>query len=147
MVRATRARSLRRLTWPKFWAFLAYLYAKTTEYGMGTSAERSSSNTEYFTRGDKIPGIQVNGMDIIASAQAVKYARDWVIAGKGPLLLEFVTYRYGGHSCVFLLYKETNSNDKSRMSDHGTTYRTREEVQCMCSTQDPIRGLQHYIEE
>ena len=41
---------------------------------------------------------QVNGMDIIASHQAVKYARDWVIAGKGPLLLEFVTYRYGGHS-------------------------------------------------
>lgn len=26
---------------------------------MGTSAERSSSNTEYFTRGDKIPGLQV----------------------------------------------------------------------------------------
>jgi pyruvate dehydrogenase E1 component alpha subunit len=120
---------------------------ENNKYGMGTSAERSSSNTEYFTRGDKIPGIQANGMDIIASAQAVKYARDWVIAGKGPLLLEFVMYRYGGHSCVFLLYKETNSNDKSRMSDHGTTYRTREEVQRMRSTQDPIRGLQHYIEE
>jgi pyruvate dehydrogenase E1 component alpha subunit len=70
-------------------------------------------------------------MDIIASAQAVKYARDWVISGKGPLLLEFVTYRYGGHS----------------MSDPGTTYRTREEVQRMRSTQDPIRGLQRNIEE
>jgi TPP-dependent pyruvate/acetoin dehydrogenase alpha subunit len=67
---------------------------------MGTSAERSSSNTEYFKRGDLIPGLQVNGMDIIASYQAVKFAKQWVLDGKGPLLLEFVTYRYGGHSYV-----------------------------------------------
>jgi pyruvate dehydrogenase E1 component alpha subunit len=70
-------------------------------------------------------------MDIIAVHQAVKHAREWALAEKGPLLLEFVTYRYGGHS----------------MSDPGTTYRTREEVQRMRSTQDPIKGLQKYIEE
>ncbi|KAI0318920.1 pyruvate dehydrogenase e1 component alpha subunit [Amylostereum chailletii] len=115
----------------KLWDLPCVFVCENNKYGMGTSAERSSSNTEYFTRGDKIPGIQANGMDIMATAQAVKYARDWVIAGKGPLLLEFVTYRYGGHS----------------MSDPGTTYRTREEVQRMRSTQDPIRGLQRYLEE
>jgi pyruvate dehydrogenase E1 component alpha subunit len=115
----------------KLWDLPCVFVCENNKYGMGTSANRSSSNTEYFTRGDKIPGIQANGMDIIASAQAVKYARDWVLAGNGPLLLEFVTYRYGGHS----------------MSDPGTTYRTREEVQRMRSTQDPIRGLQRYLEE
>lgn len=71
---------------------------------MGTSAERSSSNTEYFTRGDKIPGIQANGMDIIACHQAIKFAKNWVNEGNGPLLLEFVTYRYGGHSYVFAFH-------------------------------------------
>ncbi|KAG0707848.1 dehydrogenase E1 component-domain-containing protein [Suillus ampliporus] len=115
----------------KLWGLPAVFVCENNKYGMGTSAERSSSNTEYFTRGDKIPGLQVNGMDIIASRHAVQYARKWVTEGNGPLLMEFVTYRYGGHS----------------MSDPGTTYRTREEVQRMRSTQDPIRGLQRYIEE
>ncbi|CAA7270630.1 unnamed protein product [Cyclocybe aegerita] len=116
----------------KLWNLPTIFVCENNKYGMGTSAARSSSNTEYFTRGDKIPGLQVNGMDIIAAKQAVQYARKWAVdEDKGPLLLEFVTYRYGGHS----------------MSDPGTTYRTREEVQRMRSTQDPIRGLQNYLQE
>lgn len=115
----------------KLWNLPTVFICENNKYGMGTSAERSSSNTEYFTRGDKIPGIQVNGMDIIATHQVIKHAKQWVNDDKGPLILEFVTYRYGGHS----------------MSDPGTTYRTREEVQRMRSTQDPIHGLQRYITE
>ena len=42
-------------------------------------------------------------MDIIAVHQSVKFAKQWVSAGKGPLIMEFVTYRYGGHSCVSCL--------------------------------------------
>jgi pyruvate dehydrogenase E1 component alpha subunit len=38
-------------------------------------------------------------MDVIAIKQAVEWARKWSVEEQqGPLILEFVTYRYGGHS-------------------------------------------------
>lgn len=96
---------------------------------MGTSAARSSALTEYYKRGQYIPGIKVNAMDVLATKAAVQYAKEYTVAGNGPLVFEYVTYRYGGHS----------------MSDPGTTYRSREEIQRMRSNYDPIAGLKQKI--
>jgi len=70
-------------------------------------------------------------MDVLAVHQATKYAKKWTDAGKGPLVLEVETYRYGGHS----------------MSDPGTTYRTREEIQKVRAKNDPITGLKESLLE
>ncbi|EAW08037.1 pyruvate dehydrogenase (acetyl-transferring) subunit E1 alpha [Aspergillus clavatus NRRL 1] len=113
----------------KLWKLPALFGCENNKYGMGTSAARSSALTEYYKRGQYIPGIKVNGMDVLATKAAVKYARDYAIAGNGPVVIEYVTYRYGGHS----------------MSDPGTTYRSREEIQRMRSTHDPIAGLKQKI--
>ena len=96
---------------------------------MGTAANRAAALTEYYKRGQYIPGLKVNGMDVLAVKAAVQYGKEFTAAGNGPLVFEYVTYRYGGHS----------------MSDPGTTYRTREEIQRMRSTNDPIAGLKQKL--
>ncbi|KAI1116962.1 dehydrogenase E1 component-domain-containing protein [Nemania sp. NC0429] len=113
----------------KLWGLPALFGCENNKYGMGTAANRSSAITDYYKRGQYIPGLKVNGMDVLAVKAAVKHAREWAVAENGPLVLEYVTYRYGGHS----------------MSDPGTTYRTREEIQRMRSTNDPIAGLKQKI--
>jgi pyruvate dehydrogenase E1 component alpha subunit len=103
---------------------LPVIYAiENNQYAMGTSIKRSSAEPLLYRRGEahRIPGFQVDGMDVLAVRGAAQVALEWVRGGKGPLIVEFLTYRYRGHS----------------MSDPAK-YRTREEVQDVREHRDPI---------
>jgi pyruvate dehydrogenase E1 component alpha subunit len=98
---------------------------ENNRYGMGTSVERASASHDLSQNGApwNIPGVQVDGMDVLAVRDAAAVAVAHCREGKGPYLLEMKTYRYRGHS----------------MSDPAK-YRTREEVQAMREQHDPITG-------
>ncbi len=112
------------------WKLPVVYIIENNQYAMGTSIQRSSSETHLHKRGISfnIPGEEVDGMDVIAVREAGKRAVERARAGEGPMLLEMKTYRYRGHS----------------MSDPAK-YRTKEEVEEKKAKHDPIEHVKKLI--
>ncbi len=115
----------------ELWKLPIIFVIENNQYAMGTSVNRSSAEDQLYRRGEsfRIPGLQVDGMDVLAVRGAAEEAVKWVRAGKGPILLELKTYRYRGHS----------------MSDPAK-YRSRDEVQAVRDKSDPIDHLKKELE-
>jgi len=116
----------------KLWNLPVVFIIENNKYAMGTSIERSSATTDFSKRGLSfdIPGEQVDGMDVRMTYDAARRAIEHARAGKGPYILEMLTYRYRGHS----------------MSDPAK-YRTKEEVTQYRQERDPIEQVKARILE
>jgi len=114
------------------WKLPVVYVIENNKYGMGTSVTRSSAQPDLYKHGQAygIPGEQVDGMNVLAVKAAGDKAVAHARAGKGPYILEMLTYRYRGHS----------------MSDPGK-YRSKEEVSKMRQERDPIDTLRRRILE
>jgi len=115
----------------ELWRLPVVYVIENNQYAMGTSVERASAETHLYKRGTSfnIPGEEVDGMDVAAVRDAGLRAAEHARSGNGPYILEMKTYRYRGHS----------------MSDPAK-YRTREEVEEVRKTRDPIEHLQEKLE-
>lgn len=114
----------------KLWNLPVLFIIENNHYAMGTSLNRASSIDELHKRGEgfNIPGVKINGMNVLEVIEEGKKAIDYVRSGKGPILVEMDTYRYRGHS----------------MSDPAT-YRSKDEVNNKKQNQDPISSFKAHI--
>ncbi|OFX00364.1 MAG: pyruvate dehydrogenase (acetyl-transferring) E1 component subunit alpha [Alphaproteobacteria bacterium RIFCSPHIGHO2_12_FULL_63_12] len=114
----------------QLWKLPAVFIIENNQYAMGTAVTRAHSDTHLYRRGAAfgIPGMEVDGMDVLEVREAARQAIDHARAGEGPYILEMKTYRYRGHS----------------MSDPAK-YRTREEVDKIREHNDPIKRCEQRI--
>ncbi len=111
------------------WKLPCLYVLENNKYAMGTAQARAAAG-ELFQRGEAygIPGVQVNGMDVLAVRAAALEWAEYVRSGQGPAILEMQTYRYRGHS----------------MSDPAK-YRSKEEVAKVRAEADPIDNFRKLL--
>ncbi|TVQ23632.1 MAG: pyruvate dehydrogenase (acetyl-transferring) E1 component subunit alpha [Spirochaetaceae bacterium] len=107
------------------WKLPAIYIVENNQFGMGTAVHRVSSVEDFEIKatGFDMPGMTIDGMNVIAVHDGIKKAREQAQADETPILIDIKTYRYKGHS----------------MSDPAK-YRTREQLE-QFQQQDPILVL------
>ena len=111
------------------WKLPVVFIIENNQYAMGTSVERSSSETEFYKRaaGYRMHGERVDGMDLFAVREVAERLVPQVRKTQEPVLLEALTYRYRGHGAA----------------DPGS-YRTKEEVE-EWRQRDPIGKVEEWL--
>ena len=111
------------LNMAKIWNLPVLFVCENNQYAIGTHIDRSTAVTDQYKRvcAYDMEASQHDGMDIETVMDAASKAIDFVRSGKGPYFIEFMTYRFRGHS----------------MSD-SKGYRTKEE-EAEWEKRDPIK--------
>lgn len=108
-------------------------YIQNNGYAISTPREVQTAATTLAQKAAAagVPGIQVDGMDPLAMYTVSKAARDWALAGNGPVLIETITSRFGPHS--------TSGDDPKRYRDQASFDEW--------DKKDPLIRMRNYLTE
>lgn len=106
-------------------------FCQNNQWAISLPVSRQTASETIAAKGAAygMPGVRVDGNDVLAVYQATREAAERARAGQGPTLIEAVTYRMGPHS---------TSDDPSR-------YRLESET-ASWKNRDPIERLRQYME-
>jgi pyruvate dehydrogenase E1 component alpha subunit len=110
------------------WKLPVFFIVENNLYGMGTSVERHSAQTDLSkkAKGYGISGERIDGMDVIAVREGVAEGIRMAREERRPTLLEAFTYRYRGHSAADPEnYREAEEVDEWREKDPIETFAKR----------------------
>ena len=82
------------------WKLPVVFMVTNNQFGMGTSLERHTAQTDLHKRGEGfgVPGMRCDGMDVLDTHNVMREAIEKVREERRPILVEAVTYRFRGHS-------------------------------------------------
>ncbi|MEG0310958.1 MAG: thiamine pyrophosphate-dependent dehydrogenase E1 component subunit alpha [Eubacterium sp.] len=111
------------------WKLPVVFFVENNLYGMSTPIEKHMNIKNISDRAAAygIPGLTIDGNDVIEVYKITKKALQYTRSGKGPVLVESKTYRYNGHS-----------------KSDAQVYRTKEEVE-IWKKKDPILRFEKYL--
>jgi len=113
------------------WKLPVIFVCENNHYAISTAVETSTAMGTFYQRaaGYGVPGVLVNGNDVLQVYDAAKTAVERARAGEGPTLIECDTYRLRGH----------HEGDEQ-------TYRTREQVEAVRENNDCIKRMRQLLE-
>ena len=116
------------------WKLPVLYVCENNQYALSTPLRESVGLPELSERGRAygIPGVRVDGNDVLAVHAAAAEAAGRARAGEGPTLLDCVTYRFFGHF----------TGDRG----HGITYRSKEEMEAWRLRCPIARFRRHLLE-
>ena len=113
------------------WKSPVVFLCQNNQWAISCPSSEQTASDGFAVKGEAygIPGVQVDGNDLLAVRKTVLAAVERARRGEGPTLIEAVTYRMGGHS---------TSDDPSR-------YVPKEELE-RWTKKDPIARFEKYLQ-
>ncbi len=102
------------------WKLPVLFVCENNRYAMGTALEFTESETNISLKAAsyRITSKQVDGMDVLAVAEAAEKAVTEIRAGNGPIFIEYLTYRFRAHSMFDAeLYREKTEVEEWKKKD------------------------------